>query len=72
MHDTLWLRCADLLKERCIPINIFDTMTRKRIERIIEIREKQLKEQNEYLEKKRKEEEARAKREQARNQIMRK
>lgn len=70
MHDTLWLRCSELLKERTIPINIFDTMTRKRIERIMEIREKQIKEQNEYMERKRKEEEMKAKREQARNKIM--
>ena len=56
-HEQLWLRCRDILKEGCIPLETFDNMTRKRITRIIEQQEERLRLQQEYLEAERKKQE---------------
>ena len=56
-HEQLWLRCRDILKEGCIPLETFDNMTRKRITRIIEQQEGRLRLQQEYLEAERKKQE---------------
>ena len=56
-HDSLWLRCRELLKEGCIPIETFDRLTKKRIERILTLQEKRLEEQAKALEEQRKEQE---------------
>ena len=56
-REQLWLRCRDILKEGCIPLETFDNMTRKRITRIIEQQEERLRLQQEYLEAERKKQE---------------
>ena len=68
MHDSLWLRAKELLKEGCMSIETFDNMTYKRIDSILKLREKQLEEQQKYMEEQRKQQE----REMARKSIMKK
>ena len=60
-HEELWLRCKDVLKEGCIPLETFDNMTRRRISRIIERQEERLRLQQEYLENERKKQEKKMK-----------
>ena len=68
MHDSLWLRAKELLKEGCWSIETFDNMTNKRIQRLLKLREQQLEEQHKYMEEQRKQQE----RDMARKNIMKK
>ena len=59
-HDRLWLRNKELLKEGAIDINTFDSLPRKRIERLLRLQEEGLEEQQKYFEEQQKEQERKA------------
>ena len=55
MHELRWLYSRDLLGKGGIPIETFDNMTPKRINRIIKLQEQRMEERNKALEEQRKE-----------------
>ena len=60
-HDSYWLYCRDLLGKGGIPLETFDTLTTKRITRIIKLQEERLKKQHEELERQREEQDKKMK-----------
>ena len=52
-HDARWLYSRDLLEKGGIPLDIYDQMTSKRIDRIIKLQEQRMEERKKAMEEQR-------------------